>query len=102
MQLKIGGGLEVKAVTSKCLGRPPVNRDRLMPTPAINSLRGGHTLPKGASCIVLAHYLHRDEDVFPDPEKFDPDRFLPENSINIPEFAFVPFAAGPRNCIGKN
>ncbi|GFY61343.1 cytochrome P450 4c3 [Trichonephila inaurata madagascariensis] len=61
----------------------------------------GHTIPKGASCIVLAHFLHRDEDVFPDPEKFDPDRFLPENSINIPEFAFVPFAAGPRNCIGQ-
>ncbi|CAL1295853.1 unnamed protein product, partial [Larinioides sclopetarius] len=61
----------------------------------------GHTVPKGASCMVLNYYLHRDESVFPDPEKFDPDRFLPENAANIPEYGYLPFSAGPRNCIGK-
>ncbi|GFQ67827.1 cytochrome P450 4V2 [Trichonephila clavata] len=61
----------------------------------------GHTIPKGASCFVAAYFLHKDEKVFPDPEKFDPDRFSPENSAKIPEGAFVPFSAGPRNCIGK-
>ncbi|GBL94543.1 Cytochrome P450 4V2 [Araneus ventricosus] len=60
----------------------------------------GHTIPKGASCFVLSYFLHRDEDVFPDPEKFDPDRFSPENFRKIPEFAYIPFSAGPRNCIG--
>ncbi|GFX01718.1 cytochrome P450 4V2 [Trichonephila clavipes] len=59
----------------------------------------GHTIPKGASCLVLSYFLHKDENVFPDPEKFDPDRFSPENSTKIPEGAYVPFSVGQRNCI---
>ncbi|GBL85470.1 Cytochrome P450 4c3 [Araneus ventricosus] len=61
----------------------------------------GYTVPKGSSCLALSYYLHRDESVFPAPERFDPDRFLPENAANIPEYGFIPFSAGPRNCIGK-
>ncbi|GBM68532.1 Cytochrome P450 4c3 [Araneus ventricosus] len=59
----------------------------------------GYTIPKGSAGIVLSYYLHRDETVFPDPEKFDPDPVLPENEINIPDFAYILFSAGPRNCI---
>ncbi|GFR08846.1 cytochrome P450 4V2 [Trichonephila clavata] len=61
----------------------------------------GYPIPKGSTCAILLYFLHRDKEVFPDPEKFHPDRFLPENAINIPEFGFIPFSGGPRNCIGQ-
>ncbi|GIY38657.1 cytochrome P450 4V2 [Caerostris darwini] len=61
----------------------------------------GHTIPKRTTVVVTPFLVHRDEDVCPDPEKFDPERFLPENSAHIPECAYIPFAAGSRNCIGR-
>ncbi|GFR15369.1 cytochrome P450 4V2 [Trichonephila clavata] len=61
----------------------------------------GYSVPKDSSCIVAVNLLHRDPTVFPAPEKFDPDRFLPENSIDRKPFAYIPFSAGPRNCIGQ-
>ncbi|GFU98146.1 cytochrome P450 4V2 [Trichonephila clavipes] len=61
----------------------------------------GYPIPEGSSCIVFVHQLHRDETVFPNPEKFDPDHFLPENSANRHPYAYIPFSAGPRNCIGQ-
>ncbi|GIX96698.1 cytochrome P450 4V2 [Caerostris darwini] len=61
----------------------------------------GYKISKRAHIIVAPFFLHRNEDVFPDPEKFDPERFLPENRANIPECAYIPFGAGPRDCIGR-
>ncbi|CAL1283598.1 unnamed protein product [Larinioides sclopetarius] len=60
----------------------------------------GYVIPKGTSCVVPLYFLNRNEDVFPEPNKFDPDRFLPENSSNIPEYGYIPFSAGARSCIG--
>lgn len=60
----------------------------------------GRKLPKDC-CVVIAPYiLHRDPTVFPDPEKFDPERF--RNFTSKSAYAYVPFSAGPRNCIGEH
>ncbi|GFQ78082.1 cytochrome P450 4V2 [Trichonephila clavata] len=60
-----------------------------------------HTVPSGGLCVILICELHQDPESFPEPEKFIPERFFPGNSVGRHPYAYVPFSAGPRNCIGQ-
>jgi cytochrome P450 family 4 len=62
---------------------------------------GGFVLPAGLSVALLIYGMHRNPKVYPEPDTFKPERFLPEQSANRHPYAFIPFSAGPRNCIGK-
>lgn len=59
------------------------------------------TIPKGMPVIVPAYALHRDPQHFPDPERFDPERFSAANRANIPPYTYMPFGLGPHSCIGE-
>nr|APA31876.1 cytochrome p450 00951 [Brachionus plicatilis] len=61
----------------------------------------GFKILKGETAVIVAYMIHRDEKYYPDPEKFDPERFLPENSKDRHPYAYIPFSAGRRNCIGQ-
>lgn len=61
----------------------------------------GRSLPAGSLISLHIYALHRNSAVWPDPEVFDPLRFSPENMTGRHPFAFMPFSAGPRNCIGQ-
>lgn len=59
------------------------------------------TIEKGRTCFIPIFAYHRDPNFFPDPMKFDPDRFSDENKHNIDPDTYLPFGIGPRNCIGS-
>ena len=49
---------------------------------------------------ILVYVIHHNEEYYPSPEKFKPERFLPENRDQIKPFTYLPFGSGPRNCVG--
>lgn len=61
---------------------------------------GGYRLKKGALVMVAPWVLHRHRRYWPDPNRFDPDRFLPEREAEITQGAYIPFGIGPRICAG--
>ena len=61
-----------------------------------------YTLPKGTVVLVSQYLLHRDARFYDEPERFDPDRWLPDRQKGRPKYAYFPFGGGNRVCIGES
>ncbi|GMT23281.1 hypothetical protein PFISCL1PPCAC_14578 [Pristionchus fissidentatus] len=64
-------------------------------------LIGDHLVPKDASLVIAPWMIHRNEKIYANPHNFDPDNFLPERVTTRHPYDYIPFSAGPRNCIGQ-
>ncbi|MCS6800327.1 MAG: cytochrome P450 [Chloroflexota bacterium] len=62
---------------------------------------GPYLLPAGSVVVVSPAVTHRDPRWYPDPDRFDPDRWLPEAVAARPKFSFFPFGGGSRQCLGE-
>jgi cytochrome P450 len=81
------------------LSQHPAARQRL--EDEIDTALGGFHLPSGWLAFVIPYVLHRLPQNWTDPDAFEPERFSPEQSADRPKFAYIPFGAGPRQCIGN-
>ncbi|XP_063914423.1 cytochrome P450 4C1-like [Zophobas morio] len=59
-----------------------------------------YVFPAGSNLVIPIVHIHKDPDVWPEPEKFDPDRFLPDEIAKRHRCSYIPFSFGTRNCIG--
>src|SRR5260370_23458114 len=59
-----------------------------------------HRIPAGSAVLIAPWLLHRKPALWSEPQRFDPERFSPEKSAARHRFAYIPFGAGPRICIG--
>jgi len=82
---------------------------RLMPpvwsigrTPKEDTEIMGYTFPRGAGVNITIYGVHRNPDVWENPNDFIPERWLDDSINDIPKYAYLPFAAGPRVCIGNS
>jgi cytochrome P450 len=67
---------------------------------AVDDDIAGVPVPKGNTIAISPYLMHRNPEFWPNPEGFDPDRFLPERSAGRPKYAFIPFGGGRRICVG--
>ena len=62
---------------------------------------GPYFLPKDTTMVLMQYVMHRNAKYFPDPLRFDPERFAPEAKASRPRLSYFPFGAGARQCIGE-
>jgi cytochrome P450 family 6 len=58
-------------------------------------------IPSGALTLIPVYAIHHDPEIYPNPSKFDPERFSDENKRKRHSMSFLPFGEGPRVCIGE-
>lgn len=63
---------------------------------------GGYRVPAGADVLISPYTLHRHPAFWTAPDRFDPERFEPSRARQRPRYAYIPFGAGPRVCVGSN
>ncbi len=63
---------------------------------------GGYAVPANANVLLPLYLVHRHPQFWREPARFWPERFAPEHEAERPRFAYMPFAAGPRHCIGES
>ena len=63
---------------------------------------GGYRIPARSMVLMSQYITHRDPRFYPEPERFDPDRWLPDAAATRPKFAYFPFGGGTRICIGEH
>lgn len=68
----------------------------------VDDVIDGQPIPKGARMMMLPYLTHRHPDFWPNPDHFDPDRWTPEQETARDDYAYHPFAAGQRVCIGNH
>lgn len=59
-----------------------------------------YKIPPKTVLLIYTYIVHRNEDIYSDPEEFIPERFLDAGNKSKLLFGYLPFSAGPRNCIG--
>ncbi|KAG5315760.1 C4G15 protein, partial [Acromyrmex insinuator] len=67
----------------------------------VKIVTGDYILPKSTTVVILQYQIHRLEKYYSNPTVFNPDNFLPENIQKRHYYAYIPFSAGPRSCVGR-
>ena len=62
---------------------------------------GGYVMPAGSIVIISQYLMHHDSRYFPEPMRFDPQRWTPEAKASRPQYSYFPFGGGPRGCLGE-
>uniref|UniRef100_A0A1Q3FRH5 Putative cytochrome p450 n=2 Tax=Culex tarsalis TaxID=7177 RepID=A0A1Q3FRH5_CULTA len=80
---------------------PPVPAIARKLTQEVRLASHDYVVPSGTTVVIGTYKLHRREDIYPNPDVFNPDNFLPERTSNRHYYSYIPFSAGPRSCVGR-